>query len=43
MKTDVVFDTVGGEMIADLSEIRNDVKEEDKEEVNESEDQKPTR
>ena len=42
-KTDVVFDTVGGEMIVDLSEIWNAINEEDKEEVNESEDTKPTR
>ena len=30
-KTDVIFDMVGGEMIVDMSEIRNAINEEDKE------------
>ena len=35
-KTGVVFDTVGGEVTVDLSEIQNAVSEEDNEEENES-------
>ena len=42
-KTDVVFDTVGGEVTVDLSEIHNAVREEDKEDENESTDMDPTR